>query len=119
MFCNRCGNPLPAASQFCSKCGAAQQASGGAAAAGAPNVLIVKTEKSPALAVLLSFLLPGLGQIYNDEAKKGVWFLIAAVVSSLMIIILIGLLTTPIIWIWSMVDAYQVADRKNRALGLV
>ena len=116
MFCNRCGNALAPASQFCSKCGAAQQVTGGAGAS--PTVLVVKTEKSPALAVLLSFLLPGLGQIYNDEAQKGVYFIIAVVVSSLAIIIVIGLLTTPVIWIWSMVDAYKVADRKNKAMGV-
>ena len=114
MFCNSCGNPLAPASQFCSKCGSAQQST---AAAGAPHVVVVRTEKSPALAVLLSFLLPGLGQIYNDQAQKGIYFLVAAVVSSILIVLLIGLLTTPVIWIWSMVDAYQVADRKNKAMG--
>jgi TM2 domain-containing membrane protein YozV len=30
------------------------------------------SEKSPAVAVLLSFLLPGLGQYYNDDIVKGV-----------------------------------------------
>jgi TM2 domain-containing membrane protein YozV len=116
MFCNRCGSPLPPAATFCSKCGAAQANTPGGATA--PQVVIVKNEKSPALAVLLSFILPGLGQIYNDEVQKGVWFLIAAVVASLAIIIVIGLLAAPIVWIWSMVDAYKVADAKNRAMGV-
>ncbi len=58
--------------------------------------------KSPGVAVLLSFLLCGVGQMYNGQVAKGFLFLIGCV---LLWIIFLGW----VIWIWSMVDAYTTA----------
>ena len=33
-------------------------------------------EKNPGVAAVLSFIYPGLGQIYNEEIKKGIIFII-------------------------------------------
>jgi len=63
------------------------------------------------LAVALSFLLPGLGQIYNQEFAKGVRFIIAYIISWALSFILIGWVLLLIVWIWSMVDAYQFKRR--------
>lgn len=65
-------------------------------------------DKSPGVALLLSFLFVGVGQIYNGEIGKGILMFIGCV---LLWIILLGW----IINIWSMIDAYQVASRKQRA----
>ncbi len=84
------------------------------------------------LAAVLSFFFVGLGQIYNGEIGKGVslmigWFVGwtcggflslsvvatplalggAFVIMPLMIVLYLAL------WIWNIVDAYQVAERKN------
>ncbi len=34
--------------------------------------------------------------------------------SLLLISVLIGIVTTPLLWIWGMVDAYGTAERLNR-----
>jgi len=40
--------------------------------------------------------------------------LAAYTVSAALIWVFIGLITTPILWIWGMVDAYNTATRLNR-----
>ncbi len=70
--------------------------------------------KDPGLAVLSSFFLPGGGQFYNGQVAKGLGFIAAAFVSLLLLLVGIGFLTGIATWIWSMVDAHQVAQRVNR-----
>lgn len=60
-------------------------------------------------AVLFSFLVPGLGQIYNEDLNKGFLFMVAG---------LLGLLFFGpgyvVLWLWALVDAYIRAQGKNR-----
>ncbi|MDE5413095.1 hypothetical protein [Alkalihalobacterium chitinilyticum] len=69
--------------------------------------------KNPGLAAVLSFFCAGLGQVYNGEIAKGIAFIIAYFISGLLMLVLIGFITTPILWIWGMVDAYRTAERIN------
>lgn len=62
--------------------------------------------KEPAVALLLSFFLPGVGQIYNGDIGKGIAFMIGFWV---LVWIGIGL----VFWIWAMIDAYQSATNIN------
>jgi TM2 domain-containing membrane protein YozV len=62
------------------------------------------------LAVVLSFIFPGLGQIYNQEFGKGIGFVFAYIISWALTTIIFGWLFLIIVWIWSMVDAYQFVD---------
>lgn len=62
--------------------------------------------KSPGVALLLSFLFCGAGQIYCGRVGKGILMFIGAV---LLWLVLLGW----IIQIWSMVDAYQTAKKMN------
>ncbi len=73
--------------------------------------------KSPGLAAVLSFFFCGLGQIYNGQILKGLVFLVAYFISWAMMWIVIGFITTPIMWIWGIVDAYRVAQRINAQVG--
>lgn len=73
--------------------------------------------KNPGLAEVLSFFWMGLGQIYNGEIAKGVFFIVIFAISAVMMIILIGFLTTPLLWIWGMYDAYKSAEKINRDLA--
>ncbi len=71
--------------------------------------------KKPGVAAILSFFFMGLGQFYNGEITKGVIFMILYAVSVAMMFSIIGFLTTPILWIWGMVDAYRSAQKINLA----
>ena len=75
--------------------------------------------KSPGLAAVLSFFFCGLGQIYNGQIFKGIFMLVAYAISWWMMWLVIGFITTPILWIWGMVDAYRTAQRINKDLGVV
>jgi TM2 domain-containing membrane protein YozV len=74
----------------------------------------VHSGKSAGLAAVLSFLWCGLGQIYNGQIGRGVVLGFVYLISWLLIGVLVGFITTPILWIWGMVDAYRTAERLNR-----
>ncbi len=69
--------------------------------------------KNPGLAAVLSFFFMGLGQIYNGQLAKGIFFIIIYSLSALLMMIVIGLITTPILWIYGMYDAYKSAEKIN------
>jgi len=75
--------------------------------------------KSPGLAAVLSFFFCGLGQIYNGQILKGLIFVVTYLTSWWMMWIVIGFITTPIMWIWGIVDAYRVAQKINAEVGRV
>ena len=70
---------------------------------------------NPIIAAIASFIIPGLGQIYAGDVKRGIMFLIVAI-----IFCIIGFSTTGIFQIISVVDliyaifiaydAYKVAQ---------
>ncbi len=70
--------------------------------------------KNPGVAAVLSFFFCGLGQIYNGQILKGIIMLVCYAISALMMYVVIGFITTPILWIWGMYDAYRTAEKKNR-----
>lgn len=72
--------------------------------------------KSPGVAAVLSFFFMGLGQFYNGEFAKGFLFLILYGVSIALMMVFIGFITTPILWIWGMIDAYRHAEAYNMSL---
>jgi hypothetical protein len=132
MFCSQCGADNPDGARFCGKCGAPMAAAapapapaatdtvrGGGGAAPAPVVVnnsgsgmgaVSPTGKTPWVATLLSFFISGLGQMYNSDFKKGAVMFVGAVLG----IWLTGGLATLAIWIWSMVDGWQVAAGKMK-----
>ncbi len=83
---------------------------------------MLRDEKYTWLAVLLSIVLPGVGQLYvGDEyvkaTAKGVAFLVGFLVALLLSACTLGitlLLYFPF-WVWAAVDAYLTAEEHNRA----
>ena len=92
-----------------------------------------KNVKNPILAVVLSALLPGLGQIYNTQVGKGLFFIGFNMIINFLIrepllavlddpksveqptmIVFIGYsLAGMVLWIYSIIDAKKNADRIN------
>jgi len=70
--------------------------------------------KEPLLALILSFLLPGLGQIYNGDTNNGVILIVGTVASWLMTSVCIGFFLFIGIWTYAMYDAYTRAVKINR-----
>ena len=74
--------------------------------------------KNPALAAILSFVFPGLGQAYCGRIVR--WLAIAftfialAIVSFFLSFVVIGILgwiVLFIFWVWNVFDAYSLASR--------
>lgn len=135
MFCSGCGRAMSATDQFCPGCG--RKTGPGATASLAPTagtavapaqamphpmpvpqqIIVVRSQKSPGVAAVLSFFWAGLGQIYNGEIGKGILFMVLYLVSAFLMFAVIGFITTPILWIFGMVDAYKTAEKINATQG--
>jgi len=74
--------------------------------------------KNPGLAAVLSFFFSGLGQIYNGQILKGLLFMAVQVVNFVLAVVVIGLLTGLVVWVWAIVDAYASAELINARGGL-
>jgi len=120
MFCSSCGSPNDQVAKFCEKCGTALSAAPASSRAD-PDPRIrgeaipaprgdVATGKSPGIALVLSILIPGVGQFYNGDAKKGAVMLAAAILG---VAITFGIVYLGVL-IWSGIDAYQVASGKMK-----
>jgi hypothetical protein len=122
MICGNCNNENEANSKFCSTCGLSLNGvlvevqsrqehivirGSGAIAVSRPEKMAVG--KSRGTAAVLSLLIVGAGQLYNDDTKKGVVMFLAAV--------LCGAFTWGFGWavvaIWSAYDAWQIASGKS------
>ena len=94
VLCNRCGKSI------CSDCLVMMQGENyckdciGAINTGKSQ------ERSPALAAILSFIIGGMGQIYNGQVGKGI------------LILCTSWLIIP--WIYGIVDAYKTAKKINQ-----
>src|SRR3954454_20935174 len=76
--------------------------------------VVVRSAKNPGVAAALSFVLCGLGQIYNGQLFKGILLAVLFVGSLLLIAAGIGALTAPILWVVGIVDAYRTAQTIDR-----
>ena len=80
---------------------------------------VMVAPKSPAVSVLLSIFIPGLGSMVNDNARVGITILILNIIGWILAIVLIGIPLALGSWIWGLVDAHQSAQRWNRAHGIL
>ncbi len=65
---------------------------------------------SPILALILSFFIPGLGQLYTGQFVKAVGLFLLAVIFGALSTILIGIPFYVLVWLYSMYDAYKSAE---------
>ena len=75
--------------------------------------------KSPAVSVLLSVFIPGLGSMVNGNVGVGIAILILNIVGWILAIALIGIPLAIGTWIWGLADAHQSAQRWNREHGII
>ncbi|WAL81852.1 hypothetical protein OYT13_18790 [Pandoraea sp. XJJ-1] len=78
-----------------------------------PKVEELARPKNPTLACVLSIVCVGAGQLYNDDAPKGLVMFFAAVLAGIMFGIAAWLLVIPLIG-YAAYDAYVTAQNKNK-----
>ena len=119
MYCQNCGSQLPDSAKFCDRCGAKvgtdTERSNSNIEYNMASIMVNK--KSEALALILSLLIPGLGQIYNGQVSKGAMMIVAAIVCAVLIFVFfpIGILYI-VLWIYAMYDAFKDAKEYNQYL---
>jgi TM2 domain-containing membrane protein YozV len=75
--------------------------------------------KSPAMGVLLSVFIPGLGSMVNGKVGMGVTILTLNLLGWFLAFALIGIPIAIGTWIWGLVDGYLSAQQWNRARGII
>lgn len=72
--------------------------------------------KTPAVALLLSLIISGAGQIYNGEVNKGIGMIVAYILCVAGSGLVFPLVILVALWIWGMIDANTVAKEFNENL---
>ena len=82
-FCRNCGYELTGDYKFCPECG--YDLSGRVTANRSSVPSVNSGEKNLVLAVILSVIFPGLGQIYLGLNQKGILFIVGYIISAVLI----------------------------------
>ncbi|MDO5861998.1 MAG: zinc-ribbon domain-containing protein [Thermoplasmata archaeon] len=115
MYCTNCGREMPDGAKFCPECGSS--ATGGGEAPTSTATALMVNKKSDGLAVILSFIIPGLGQLYLGKIDRGLAMLVGGIALGLLSLwLLFPAIAYIVVWIYSMYDAYQVSEEYNRYL---
>lgn len=113
-FCRDCGAVIDADAEICPECGVRQR--------DPPQSAVDRTLEdvaeggNPFVAGALSALVPGLGQLYNRELRRGIAFLVAGVVAGFSVIFVVGIVLYPLVWVYAIYDAYTRADQRAEAM---
>jgi TM2 domain-containing membrane protein YozV len=79
--------------------------------------------KSPAVSLIVSFFLPGVGSMINGDVGIGITILLLWLLAIGLDVTLIGLIVgVPLglgMFIWGLIDAHQGAQRWNRKHGII
>ena len=70
--------------------------------------------KDPLLALIFSFLLPGMGQIYNGDTNLGIMLILITAAAWLLTSVCIGFFVFLGVWAFAMYEAYMTAEKINR-----
>lgn len=136
-FCSRCGSQAKEGAQFCDRCGAPLSLGFQSYSQGNQTTMSYtyrKDEKEAILAVILSVIIPGVGQIYCGKIGRGIGILVLLGLLSVVSIVPLFFIMNPvdfnfagffafnvvvgilafIIYIWQIYDAYRCADDYNK-----
>lgn len=69
--------------------------------------------KQPWLAILLSIVFTGLGQLYNGQILKGLLFMVIHIGNFVLMHWFVGIITAPVFWVYGLIDALDTAERIN------
>jgi TM2 domain-containing membrane protein YozV len=87
-------------------------------AAGQPGMMVV-APKSPAVSLIVSFFIPGVGSMINGDVGTGIAILLLYAVGIVLAVFLIGIPLAIGAWIWGLIDAYKGAQRWNARHGII
>lgn len=115
VFCRNCGEIISERAEICPECGVRQRPPPTSPAESALEDLV--EGGNPFVAGVLSALFPGLGQLYNRELERGLAFIVGGMLAAFSAIVLIGFILYPIVWLYSIYDAYTRAGIRAEVLA--
>jgi TM2 domain-containing membrane protein YozV len=116
--CSNCGAGL--SGQFCARCGADNETALAGTGAGASPSFVARAsvlrmaEQRHGVPLLISFFIPGLGQLAKGDWVSALFFFVANVIAGLLCLVAIGFVLLPIVWIWNLYDAYVSPDGQTK-----
>lgn len=112
VYCRECGAEIRRAAEICPECGVRQRPP-----PTSPAVESILDGRNPLVAALLSALFPGLGHIYAREIEMGLFFAVSFIIAVLSLVVLIGIVLVPAIWLYALYDAAKSAQRRDDELA--
>lgn len=122
VYCRNCGKPMEESASCCPSCGAQNNSKTTQESESFTDRVEKEAggfmnKKEPFIAALLSFIFPGLGQVYNGEFKKGLFIQIAYLITWTAAFIFFLFAIIPIvILIYTIYDAYTEADKMRKGI---
>ncbi|ELZ58424.1 MULTISPECIES: maltose ABC transporter permease [unclassified Haloferax] len=113
-FCRDCGAVIDARAEICPECGVRQRDPPKSSVDSALDDLF--EGGNPFVAAVLSAVFPGLGQLYNRELERGLVFAVGFIVATASVMVLIGFLLAPAVWLYAVYDAYTRAELRAEEL---
>jgi TM2 domain-containing membrane protein YozV len=111
VYCRECGAEIRRAAEICPDCGVRQRPPPSTAA----DALV--DGRNPLVAVVLSAVFPGLGHVYARDVETGLFFAVSFVLAALSVLVLVGFVLAPAVWIYAAYDAAKAAERRDRELS--
>ena len=99
-FCQNCGKKIAIGSEVCPYCGVRAMSS-------------KSGEKNIVISAILSVIFPGLGHFYLNLNTKAISFIIAYIVSAILMLLLIGFVLVIVVWIWALIDVVKCTEAIN------
>lgn len=109
-YCRNCAAVIDEAAEICPECGVRQRPPPQSGTDRAVENLL--EGRNPFAAALASLLVPGLGQAYNREIGKAIAFFVGFLLAAVSVVVLIGFVLAPAVWLYSIYDAFVVAQRR-------
>ena len=99
MYCKKCGEELADNASFCSRCGSKTE---------------IRKHKNIFIALILSFILTGIGTVYAGNTKKGLMLLALRLICTVITVLIPFIFVLNIVvWIFGIYDAYYETQRAN------
>ncbi|MDO5848418.1 MAG: zinc ribbon domain-containing protein [Methanobrevibacter sp.] len=107
--CSSCGSSVDSSAKFCDMCGADLD----------ENKEVIVVEKvNPIKSAIFSAIVPGIGQVYNNQPKKGLIIFVIWIIGVILILFIVGWIIVVIMWLYSIYDAFTSAKKLNEGILL-
>ena len=111
-YCTNCGKAVEETDSFCQNCGKSTKAKESFTSKMETEAEKFMANKDPFIAAILSFIIPGLGQLYNGDFKKSLIFQAAYIISWILGSMIPFFLIIPLgVLIISIYDAHTEAEK--------